>query len=81
MRSARALAGLLFLGASAASWRVKATRPLSIIGTWFGVSHLVAGATGFSGCPEKGAIPSLILRRDVYTGCGPWERIDRYLAA
>lgn len=32
-----------------------------------------------SGCPELGAIPSLMVGRDVYTVCGPWDHIDTYL--
>jgi hypothetical protein len=39
----------------------------------------VASATGYPGCPELGAIPSLLLRRRVATECGPWEWIDKRL--
>jgi hypothetical protein len=46
---------------------------------WFGISHLVAAQTGYSGCPELGAIPSLVLRRDVQVGCVPWRLADRWL--
>jgi hypothetical protein len=53
--------------------------PMALVPTWFGISHLVAGVTGYEGCPELGAIPSVMLARPVVTGCGPWERIDRRL--
>jgi len=46
---------------------------------WFGISHLVAGVIGYRGCPELGAIPSVMLGREVPTSCGPWERIDARL--
>src|SRR5260221_299752 len=55
--------------------------PLALVPTWFGISHLVAGVTGYQGCPELGAIPSVMLARPVATSCGPWERIDRRLAS
>jgi hypothetical protein len=71
-----ALAGVL--GSRQATGRV-ALWPLALVPTWFGISHLVAGATGYEGCPELGAIPSVMLARPVPTSCGPWERIDRRL--
>lgn len=46
---------------------------------WLGVSHLVAAVTRYSGCPELGAIPSLVLGRQVHTRCGPWESLDARL--
>lgn len=46
---------------------------------WFGVSHVVAAATRYNGCPELGAIPSLVLGRHVPTRCSPWENIDARL--
>jgi hypothetical protein len=52
---------------------------LAIPSLWFGVSHLVAAATAYRGCPEVGAIASLVLRRHVITTCSPWERFDRRL--
>jgi hypothetical protein len=55
--------------------------PAALVPTWFGISHLVASVTGYSGCPELGAIPSVMLARPVATGCGPWERIDRRLGS
>ena len=53
---------------------------LAIIAAWFGISHLVAGGIAYPGCPELGAIASLISRRYVRTRCGPWERLDQWLA-
>jgi hypothetical protein len=50
---------------------------LAIPSLWLGISHLVAAATAYRGCPEVGAIPSLILRRRVITSCRPWEQIDQ----
>lgn len=90
-RAARTIAGLVFIASigvlylwplallveiglpSFVAW------PLVALTLWLGISHLVAGATGYRGCPEIGAIPSLLLRRRVVTTCKPWERIDRRL--
>lgn len=52
---------------------------LAAPGIWLGVSHLVAAASSYRGCPEIGAIPSLVLRRRVITTCKPWERLDQRL--
>lgn len=46
--------------------------PTALVPTWFGISRLVASMTGYSGCPELGAIPSVMLARPVPTDCGPW---------
>jgi hypothetical protein len=84
-RRARAGAGFGFLviagalGSRQAPGRV-ALWPLAVVPTWFGISHLIAAVTGYPGCPELGAIPSVMLDRPVSTSCGPWERIDRQLA-
>jgi hypothetical protein len=78
-RNARLLAGGAFL----ASAGVLAPRqlpggialwPAALVPTWFGVSHLVAGVTGYRGCPELGAIPSVFLDRPVGTTCLTWDR-------
>ena len=84
-RRARAAAGLGFLAlAGAMSSRQLPGRislwPAAIVPTWFGVSHLVASVTGYQGCPELGAIPSVMLDRPVSTSCGPWKRIDDWIA-
>jgi hypothetical protein len=50
--------------------------PLAAIAGWFAASFYVAAWTGYVGCPEVGAIPSWILRREIATRCTPLERID-----
>lgn len=80
-RAARAGAGLGFLGlAGALSTRALpgeiALWPLALVPTWFGISHLIAGMINYRGCPELGAIPSVMLARRIETPCGPWERFD-----
>jgi hypothetical protein len=77
-RLARAAAGMAFLGLAAATRKSKV---VSAVAGWFGLSHVVAAATGYRGCPEMGAIPSLVARRHVATDCGPWDRIDQAIAA
>jgi hypothetical protein len=53
---------------------------LGAVGTgWFGASHLVAARTGYAGCPELGAIPTVVLGREVQVGCVPWRIADRRL--
>ena len=80
-RAARASAGAALVALAAAAAR--APRPLdALVGSvagWVGVSHLAAAATGYNGCPELGAIPSIVLGRAVHTRCGPWQAIDRRL--
>jgi hypothetical protein len=81
-RRSRAMAGLLFLvlAGTLATRRLPgaiALWPASLVPTWFGISHLVAGVTGYQGCPELGAIPSVMLGRPVGTSCELWQRIDR----
>jgi hypothetical protein len=51
--------------------------PLAALGLWLGVSHLVAAATSYRGCPEIGAIASLLVRRRILTSCTPWEAFER----
>jgi hypothetical protein len=84
LRAARGVVGLLQL--AIAGWL--ATRalpgevalwPLAIVPAWFGVSHLIAGLIGYYGCPELGAIPSVLHGRRIETGCAPWARADRLL--
>ncbi len=81
-RKARSRTGFLFLAGGAllclgACLLTVLLWPLAALAAWFGISHLAAGRTGYRGCPELGAIPSLILGRHVETRCAPWDRIDR----
>jgi hypothetical protein len=88
-RAARAIAGVLIIGGVGLLylWPVALLPDLGVPGfvawglaipsLWLGISHLVAAATAYRGCPEVGAIASLVLRRRVITTCAPWERLDR----
>jgi hypothetical protein len=83
-RGTRALAGLAFLGlagglASRSAPGGVRLWPLAIVPTWFGVSHLVAAQMGYHGCPELGAIASVLQGRRIETGCIPWDRADSWL--
>jgi len=51
----------------------------AVILGWFGVTHVLATLMAYPGCPELGAVPSLLLRRDVKLGCGPWRWLDARL--
>lgn len=79
---ARVLAGAGFAAVASLCWPSRVSRPLGLLAGWFALSHVTAGITGYSGCPELGAIPSLIRGRPLATGCGPWKlldaRIDRF---
>lgn len=77
-RRARAIAGFGFLalGAAVLRWPRALSLPTSLVAGWLGASHLVAAATRYQGCPELGAIPTLLLGRRVETRCGPWEMLD-----
>jgi hypothetical protein len=46
---------------------------------WFGMTHVLAALVAYPGCPELGAVPSLLLGRDVKIGCGPWRWLDARL--
>jgi hypothetical protein len=75
-RTARAAVGLAFLGLAAS----RPSRPVALLAAWLGISHLVAACTGYRGCPELGAIPSVLFGRQVGSWCGPWELLDRLVA-
>ena len=90
-RAARAAVGVAAL-AVGALLRFAAARVLRRLGApvpiawalvappaWFGASHVVAAATAYRGCPEIGAIPSVVLGRRVETTCPPWDEIDEWL--
>lgn len=80
-RRARTVVGVASLGLAALaarrSGRLRAW--VAAAAGWFGASHLVAARTGYAGCPELGAIPSMLLGRDVHVGCVPWQIADRRL--
>jgi hypothetical protein len=90
-RAARAVAGVAFIASSGVLyvWPLALLARLGVpgpvlwvlagIGFWLGLSHLVAAATSYRGCPEVGAIASVLLRRHVISTCTPWERLDRRL--
>jgi hypothetical protein len=83
-RRSRALAGVVFLAVAGAlsSRRLPgaiALWPASLVPTWFGISHLIAGVTGYQGCPELGAIPTVMLGRPVGSDCELWRRIDGWV--
>jgi len=80
-RRARALVGIASLGLA-----LLTRRRTGVVGAltaaaagWFGASHLVAARTGYPGCPELGAIATVLLRREVRVGCAPWRIVDRRL--
>ncbi len=80
-RIARLTVGLMSLAVAARVRRRAGTLgAVSAAGAgWFGISHVVAAKTRYSGCPELGAISSLLLHRDVHVGCVPWRNADRWL--
>jgi hypothetical protein len=80
-RRARAMAGLVMLAGAAGLLAIAASGraiawPPAAVAAWFGVSFLVAAATGYPGCPEIGAIASLVRRRPLATACPPLARAD-----
>jgi len=82
-RAARLIVGatLLLVGfvlPSSHELSVTGIAAATIVG-WFGVTHVLAAFMAYPGCPELGAIPSLLLGRDVKIGCGPWRWLDARL--
>jgi hypothetical protein len=77
-RAARAIAGGGFL-ALAVPMLSRRLNSVGVVAGWFGITHLLAAATRFGGCPELGVVPSLLLHRQVATECGPWEWVDEQL--
>jgi hypothetical protein len=74
-------AGLLWLDvllSSSHALSITVTAAAAFIG-WFGVTHVVAALIAYPGCPELGAVPTLLLRRDIKIGCGPWRWLDERL--
>lgn len=82
-RVARAVVGVAVLALGWAFMRVPVAAiawPLAIAAAWLGISHLIAAWIAYPDCPELGAIATLVTRRYVGTRCGPWQRLDRWLA-
>lgn len=84
-RGARLVVGLGFLALtcfmvslSGLGWLVQVA---AVVPAWFGITHLVASVTGYQGCPELGAIPTLVLKRPIATNCTVWRWIDRAIGA
>jgi|SRR6516225_2387088 hypothetical protein len=75
-RRARLITGVIFLGVAAALPWSSGWTVLAIILGWIGATHILAAAMGYPGCPELGAVPSLLLRRSVKVGCVPWRWLD-----
>jgi hypothetical protein len=79
-RRARLIAGVVLLLlalaplGSGAGWIA-----LAVIAGWFGATHVLAAAMAYPGCPELGAVPSLLLGRWVRIGCTPWRWLDARL--
>jgi hypothetical protein len=79
-RCARLVAGLvLLMTAVALPWSGVGGILLALAFGWVGASHVVAAVTAYPGCPELGAVPSLLLGRSVKIGCGPWRWLDARL--
>lgn len=75
-RLARLAAAAVFGYVARRLAQYRAAGPLVWVAAWFGVSHAVAAATSYGGCPELGAVPSLVMRRRIVTECGPWDWFD-----
>ena len=87
-RAARLLAGATFLAAAAVPLRGHAlpggrlvTAAVVAVPAWMGATHLVASGSGYQGCPELGAVPSLFMERPLPTNCVAWQAIDALIGA
>lgn len=79
-RWARLTVGMaLLMAALALPWSSAGWMILVIVVGWFGATHVLAAATAYPGCPEVGAVPSLVIGRWVKIGCGPWRWLDAKL--
>lgn len=79
-RWARLIVGVaLLLATLALPWSGVGGITLAVIVGWIGATHVLAAATAYPGCPELGAVPSLLLGRWVKIGCGPWRWLDAKL--
>ena len=76
-RRARLIAGVALLAlALAPPWSAAGWIALAVIAGWLGATHVLAAAMAYPGCPELGALPSLLLGRWVKIGCTPWRWWD-----
>jgi hypothetical protein len=76
-RRARLIAGVvLLLLALMLPWSGAGWIALAVVAGWLGATHLLAAAMAYPGCPELGAVPSLLLGRWVRIGCTPWRWLD-----
>jgi hypothetical protein len=87
-RAARLLAGAGFLGAAGVALHARglpggtiALAAAVAVPAWMGATHLVASGSGYQGCPELGAIPSLFTERPMATNCAAWQAIDALIGA
>lgn len=84
-RLARLLAGLGFLALAGWLWAFAGLdlplALLALVPAWFGLSHVLAAAVAYQGCPELGVVPALLLRRPFATNCTAWRLIDRAIGA
>jgi len=85
-RAARAVVGLAALGVGGAlATRALPGRialwPAALVPSWFGISHLVAAMVGYNGCPELGAIPTVMHGRPIGSRCRMWSALDARLAS
>lgn len=79
-RQARLIVGIALLSlALALPWSAAGWIALALIAGWVGATHALAAAMAYPGCPELGAMPSLLLGRWVRIGCTPWRWLDARL--
>lgn len=79
-RRARLIVGIVLLSlALALPWSAAGWIALAVIVTWLGATHVLAAAMAYPGCPELGAVPSILLGRWIRIGCTPWRWLDARL--
>ncbi len=79
-RMARLTVGIALLSlALALPWSAAGWIALAVIAGWLGATHVLAAAMAYPGCPELGAVTSLLLGRWVKIGCTPWRLLDTRL--
>lgn len=79
-RWARLIAGVLLLAlVLALPWSAVGWIALAAALGWVGASHVLAAAMAYPGCPELGAVPSLLSGHRVTTACSPWRWLDKRL--